>query len=109
MEAHKAWAAEKLAPKLLEHHQVAGMWQQIIMEYLPPVLPDASSWLTMRYLMQPPEDQLKAAPQQLVLATEMMPHLIQQAEQLLRNAHATSVLGLLAAHGMLDPITSWSV
>lgn len=103
VDAHRAWAAKDLAPKLLEHHQVAGMWQQITMEYLPPVLPDASGWLTMRYLMQPPEEQLKAAPQHLVLATETMPHLIQQAEQLLRNAHATSVSGLPAAHGDARP------
>lgn len=40
VEAHKAWAAADLAPALLEHHQVAGTWRQIVMEYLPPELPD---------------------------------------------------------------------
>lgn len=103
VEAHKAWAAADLAPQLLEHQQLAGMWQQIVMEYLPPELPDASGWVTMRYLMQLREEQLKAAPQQLVLAPEMVPQLVQQAEQLLRDAHATTVSGLPAAHGDARP------
>lgn len=102
-EAHKAWAAAGLAPKLLEEHLVAGMWHQVVMEYLPPELPDASGWLTMRYLMQPVEEQLKNAPQQLVLAPQKMPHLIQQAKQLLDDAHAVSVSGLPAVHGDARP------
>lgn len=79
------------------------------MEYLPPELPNASGWLTMRYLMQSLEEQFKTAPQQLALAPEMMPHLFQQAEQLLCNAHAVPVSGMPAAHGDAGPTTSWHV
>ena len=98
VDAHEAWATAELAPKLLQHRQVAGMWQQVVMEYLPPELPDAAGWLTLRYLMQPLEEQLKAAPQHLILAPELLPQLIQQAERLLCHAHAVSVSGLPAAH-----------
>ncbi|KAL3155473.1 hypothetical protein ABBQ38_011028 [Trebouxia sp. C0009 RCD-2024] len=103
IEAHQAWATAGIVPKLLEHRQLAGMWQQVVMEYLPPQLPDASGWLTMRYLMQPVAEQLKAAPKQLVLAPEMIAHLIQRAEQLLCDAHALPVSGLPAAHGDARP------
>jgi len=103
VDAHEAWATAELAPKLLKQRQVAGMWQQVVMEYLPPELPDASGWLTLRYLMQPLEEQLKAAPQQLVLAPELLPQLIQQAQGLLCDAHAVPVSGLPAAHGDARP------
>ena len=103
VEVHEAWATAGLAPKLLEHRHVAGMWQQVVMEHLPPNLPNASGWLTMRYLMQPFKEQLKTAPRQLVLPPDMRPHLLQQAEQLLCDAHAVLVSGLRAAHGDARP------
>ena len=41
VETHEAWAPAGIAPKLLEQHLVAGMWHKVVMEYLPPELPDA--------------------------------------------------------------------
>ena len=103
VEVHRAWATAELAPKLLEQSQVAGTWQQVMMEYLPPELPDASGWLSMGHLLQPVRLQLETAPQELVLAPDTWPHLMQQAEKLLCKAHATPVCGLPAAHGDARP------
>ena len=56
--------------------------------------------------MQPLEEQLKAAPQHLVLAPELLPHLTQQAERLLCHAtyNAVSDLACLLLTEMLGQI-----
>ena len=76
-----------------------GRWQQVQTEYLPSDV----GWLTMQFLMMPVKEQLKYAPDRLVLRPVDMPEMFQKVQQLLQKADSIPVAGAFAAHGDARP------
>ena len=100
---HEAWAKAGLVPPLVgQPIQLPGGWQQIQMEYLPPVLEEeVSGWVTLSNLLSPSKttkhlEKLLPPPGDRQL-------LIDEAQQLLKTAHSTLVSGRKAAHGDARP------
>ena len=103
-ETYNARAAAGLVPPLVDQPiQLPGGWQQIQMEYLPPVLEvEVSGWVTLSCLLNP---LLRPSPhiQKLLPAPAARQSLIEKAQHLLEAAHNTPVDGREAAHGDARP------